>query len=130
MLLDTSRLLCYQDANETRHADAVTYFESAGPKITHSYVLAEYVALSHARNYSRPKTLRFLTDLVDRGDVEVVWIDELQHRAAMRYLQSRLDKSYSLCDALSFLLMQERSVRDALTTDHHFEQAGLHRLLA
>jgi predicted nucleic acid-binding protein len=47
----------------------------------------------------------------------------------MSLLQSRLDKDWSLCDAVSFVLMQQRGVTEALTTDHHFEQAGFVRLL-
>lgn len=51
------------------------------------------------------------------------------HRVAMRLLTTQLDKSYSLCDAISFVVMRERGVTDALSTDRHFEQAGFKRLL-
>lgn len=47
----------------------------------------------------------------------------------MFLLESRLDKTWSLCDAVSFVVMQTHDVKDALTTDRHFEQAGLVRLL-
>lgn len=48
---------------------------------------------------------------------------------ALALLLARLDKSYSMCDAVSFVLMRERHVHDALTTDHHFDQEGFRRLL-
>jgi predicted nucleic acid-binding protein len=47
----------------------------------------------------------------------------------MTLLRAQPDKNYSLCDAVSFLLMRTRGIQDALTTDHHFEQAGFRRLL-
>jgi predicted nucleic acid-binding protein len=48
----------------------------------------------------------------------------------MDLLNARMDKDYSLCDAVSFLVMRERGITAALTTDHHFEQEGFVRLLA
>ncbi len=44
-------------------------------------------------------------------------------------LKSRPDKEWSLVDAASFVVMRERGIHEALTTDHHFEQAGFARLL-
>jgi predicted nucleic acid-binding protein len=44
-------------------------------------------------------------------------------------LSDRQDKTYSLCDAVSFVLMRQRKMTDALTTDRHFEQEGFVRLL-
>jgi len=129
MLLDTSGLLCYFDESETRYQDAVTFFDLAPNKLTHSYVLAEFVPLCLVRGMNRLKTLTFLSELTDNPLVEVVWVDEALHRGAQSYLQSRLDKQYSLCDAISFLLMQQHGLTEALTTDHHFEQAGFQRLL-
>ena len=129
MLLDTSGLFCLSNSDDAQFANAVTLFEAAHSKMTHSYVLAEYVPLCQVRGLRRRDTLTFLSDLTDNPLVEVVWVDEALHRAAQSYLESRLDKRYSLCDAISFLLMQEYGIAEALTTDHHFEQAGFQRLL-
>jgi predicted nucleic acid-binding protein len=41
----------------------------------------------------------------------------------------RPDKTWGLTDCISFALMQERNIRDALTADRHFEQAGFVALL-
>jgi predicted nucleic acid-binding protein len=73
--------------------------------------------------------LDFLCDLTDGPAAEVVFVDERLHRAAVELLRSRPDKAWSLCDSVSFILMGERGLTDALTTDRHFEQAGFRRLL-
>ena len=70
-----------------------------------------------------------MSDLLNNPKIEVVWVDETLHQAAVALLQSRPDKTYSLYDAVSFLLMQQYGITDALTTDHHFEQEGFARLL-
>ena len=41
----------------------------------------------------------------------------------------RLDKDWSLTDCISFVVMRERGIAEALTADHHFEQAGFTILL-
>ena len=43
--------------------------------------------------------------------------------------RERQDKEWSLTDCISFLVMKERNISEALTTDAHFEQAGFKALL-
>lgn len=54
---------------------------------------------------------------------------ELMHRGIELY-EARSDKDWSLTDCTSFIVMQDRGLTDALTGDHHFEQAGFRPLLA
>jgi predicted nucleic acid-binding protein len=129
MFLDTSGLLCFHHRAEPQHADAVRFFQSASRRLTHSYVLAEFVALAQARKLPRLPALSFVADFQDNSAVEVIYVSETQHRAALQFLQDRPDKPWSLCDAVSFLLMAQEGILEALTTDHHFEQAGFVRLL-
>lgn len=129
MLLDTSGLLCFFDATDWRHADASAFFQSADVRLTHSYVLAEFVPLCQARGLNRIKTLEFVDALMKNPLIEIVWINQRLHQNAFALLQNRIDKSYSLCDAVSFVLMRERQIIEALTTDKHFEQEGFVKLL-
>lgn len=87
------------------------------------------VALANARRFPRSSILTFVIDLLDNPDIEMVWINESLYRKAIDLLMIRQDKSYSLCDSISFILMRERSINEALTTDRHFEQEGFIRLL-
>jgi uncharacterized protein len=129
MLFDTSGLLCLFHQAEPFHMEARSAYQSSQIRLTHGYVLAEFVALAQARRLPRLPALAFVSDLVANPDIETVWIDDLLHQKAMALLRRRLDKTYSLCDAVSFVLMAERSMSEALTTDRHFEQEGFRRLL-
>ena len=129
MLLDTSGLLCLHNRAEPLHMDARTLYHAAHIRVTHSYVLAEFVALAHARRLPRMAALTFMSDLVENLDIDTIWVDDALHREAMALLMARPDKTYSLCDAVSFVLMRQRHITEALTTDRHFEQEGFQRLL-
>lgn len=129
MLLDTSGLMCLLDKRETRHGRATDLYNSALRLICHNYVLAEFVALTIARGVPRPAALQFMDAIARSGEIEVFWVDKELHERALQLLSQRMDKAWSLCDAASFVVMEDQGVSEALTTDHNFEQAGFTRLL-
>jgi uncharacterized protein len=129
MFLDTSGLLCLHDSRNALHENAVQAMRHGHRFFTHNYVLAELAALASARGLPRRPTLDYLRDLLGNPSIEVLWIDRSIHMAGLDLLYRRTDKTYSLCDAVSFLQMRERGIAEALTTDHHFEQEGFVQLL-
>ena len=52
----------------------------------------------------------------------MIFLDTAMHK-------ERSDKSWSLTDCISFVVMGEHGITDALTGDRHFEQAGFRALL-
>ncbi len=92
LFLDTSGLLCAHDETDFRHEKAVEYFRSARRFVTTNYVLAEFVPLSQSRGYDRAESLTYIRDLLFLPRLELVWIDETRHQAAMKLLENRLDK--------------------------------------
>ena len=129
MLLDTSGLLICFDVSSDEHARAFELFTNSPTLLTHSGVLFEFVPLCRSRRMDVARATVFLMDLLDDPAVEAVWTDRALYCAALELLEARRDKRYSLCDAVSFLLMRERGLTEALTTDRHFEQEGFVRLL-
>ena len=117
------------DKAEKHHAQVNEVYRQSRLRLTTNYVLTEYVALALARGLSREKIVTFSGEVLDDETVEIVWVDEELHAKAVGLLRERQDKTYSLCDAVSFVLMRERAITDALTTDKHFEQESFTRLL-
>lgn len=98
------------------------------PLVTTAWVLTE-VADALARPETRSSFEHLLTALEASPDVEIIPpTNDLFHRAAKLY-SSRTDKAWSLTDCISFVVMTDEGVADALTGDRHFEQAGFNLLL-
>jgi uncharacterized protein len=129
MLLDTSGLLALIDAREPQHQKARDEYRRASQRLTHGFVLAELVALGNARGLPSGTVLQFLTHLLANPRIEVVWADEALASQALAMLTARQGRNYSLCDAVSFIVMRTRNMQDALSTDQHFADEGFQRLL-
>lgn len=98
------------------------------PVVTTAWVLTEVGDAMAAPRQRSP-----FVDLVDdlRVDPEVEIVPptaELFHRGIVLF-KDRPDKHWSLTDCISFVVMRERGLADALTADHHYEQAGFQALL-
>lgn len=63
-------------------------------------------------------------ELRDSCDVDVIELAAVQFWNAVDFYNSRPDQEWGLVDCASFQLMQARNIREALTNDHHFTQAG------
>jgi len=95
---------------------------------TTEYVLIE-LGNGLARSGDRPLFLSLLATV--RADPATTIIPsghEVFERGVNLYAQ-RMDKDWSVTDCVSFVIMRERGIIEALTADHHFEQAGFRILL-
>lgn len=61
--------------------------------------------------------------------VSIVPMDQELFDRGVALYGERLDKEWSVTDCISFIVMREQGVTDALTGDHHFEQVGFTALL-
>ena len=118
------------NAHDCLHERAVRYAaEGVRPILTTAWVLAE-IADGLCHHTVRQTAVRLFETLGTAADVEIVPPTlELFHRGFERYRQ-RHDKDWSLTDCISFIVMEERGITEALTSDHHFQQAGFVTLLS
>ncbi len=120
---DTSYFIAAIVPNDVAHGRAKALDNQSLQLVTSAWVMSELAAyLAAPRN--RPLFNRLLASL--RASHSVVLIpatQELFDRGAELYA-AREDKAWSLVDCISFVVMQLENLTDALTTDHHFTQAG------
>jgi predicted nucleic acid-binding protein len=62
-------------------------------------------------------------------DVSVIACTEQLFQEGLDLYERRPDKDWSLTDCISFVVMKKAGISDALTGDHHFEQAGFTAIL-
>jgi predicted nucleic acid-binding protein len=134
LFADTSGWGHLVDPTQPFHTQAAALYRAArqqGRKvITTNYVLVELVALlTSPLRIPRSTTIAFIDGVKTSPYVEVVHVDAVLDGEAWQLLRSRPDKEWSLVDCASFVLMTRRGILEALTTDHHFEQAGFVRFL-
>ncbi len=122
------------DSTQAYHSLAATLYRRArqqGQKVvTTNYVIVELVALlTSPLRVPRPTAIAFIEGLKTSPFIEIVHVDAKLDEASWQLLKSRQDKEWSLVDCASFVVMQQRGIYKALTSDQHFEQAGFVRLL-
>ena len=126
---DTAFLVALVNPRDQYHARAAELnAELESPLVTTAWVLLEFAnAVSASR--SRVQFERVLNGLRSAENVEIIAPDAgLFDRGCQLYI-TRTDKDWSLTDCISFVVMGERNLTDALTADRHFEQAGFNALL-
>ena len=97
--------------------------------VTTNYVLSELITLFIRLRVPRAKGLNYIKALHSVDWIEIIHVDKSLDEKAWELLADRLDKQWSLVDAVSFVIMQDRGITEALTEDHHFEQANFECLL-
>jgi len=132
VFVDTSGLYALVDRKDAHHATARAVVERllrAGRRLVATdYVLAETVNLANARSGTRV-AIRVLDLIEQSAGIRIEWIGTSRFDITKVFFRRYADHSYSFTDCTSFVLMRELKLSQALTTDHHFSQAGFETLL-
>src|SRR5262249_1251980 len=122
---DTFVWLALVNSDDAWHSRVKFFLDSyAGRLLTTEWVLTELADALAGSELGRREFVSLLSDVEKGGDVTIVGSDTRLFHDAVDLYQRGLDKQWSLTDCTSFIVMERAGLRDALTGDHHFEQAG------
>jgi predicted nucleic acid-binding protein len=121
---DTFALIAWLNSRDNAHAVVTAYLDGfTGRLVTTEWVLME-LADALSAPAARSTAVAFLKAVRADPLFEVVGYGPDVYRAGFDLFAARSDKAWSLTDCISFSVMTERGLSEALTADHHFEQAG------
>jgi predicted nucleic acid-binding protein len=128
----TSGWIALLNATDRLHAKAnAAWLELANSG--HRFVVTDWVIAETgnglARRLAKQKFADVVTQFLEAPSVEVVNIDRALLIRALRDYASFTDKSWGLVDCASFVIMRERGIAEAFTSDRDFVQAGFKCLL-
>ena len=126
---DTFFFFALLDEGDEAHSRAVAVIRGLeSDLLTTPWVLTE-VADGLAAPGRRTRFVELLRFLRSHKHVVIVPADQDTFDRGVDLYAQRPDKDWSLTDCMSFVVMQQHGITDALTADRHFEQAGFNTLL-
>jgi predicted nucleic acid-binding protein len=121
---DTYALLAWLNPRDDAHALVAAYLDGfTGRLVTTEWVLVELADALSAPE-ARPTVVAFLRAVRSDPQFDVVGYLPATYQAGFDLFAARADKAWSLTDCISFEVMRQRGLFEALTADHHFQQAG------
>ena len=123
VLWDSSAILALLDADDADHARAVSVARQIASEERPSFITNYIEAEAHAlllRKLGRAIARQWLL----MGGLPIVRALPAEEEGAKEILARYTDKDWTLCDAISFAVLEARHIARAFTFDHHFRQYG------
>lgn len=128
VLWDSSAILALIDAEDADHKNAVSVAEAIARERRPSFITNYLEAETHAlllRKLGRALARQWLLS----APLPVLRVRPDEEDRAREIIARYSDKDWSLCDAISFSVMESRRVRTAFSFDRHFQQYGRFRVI-
>jgi hypothetical protein len=132
VFLDTSFVIALSsvtDQNHVRTVELAHRIEADRTRLVTTQAILLEIGNSLSKHKYRAAAIQLLESLENDPNVEVVLLTSTLYASAFNLFKQREDKEWGLVDCISFIVMQDRGITDALTTDIHFQQVGFRALL-
>lgn len=132
IFLDTSFAIAIVSPRDQLHKkaniwlDKIEDFET--PIVTTQAVFLE-IGNALSKTAFRQVGIGILNHYENDPKTTIISLTDDLYKTAFELFSNRTDKEWGLVDCISFVVMQEREITEALTADEHFIQAGFRALL-
>lgn len=132
VFLDTAYAIALASPKDRYHARAIEladHLESTGTRMITTQAVILEIGNALSKKSHRAAAVQLLESLNSDQQVDTTSITEVLYKRGFGLFRERPDKEWGLTDCISFVVMEDRRVTDALTADEHFIQAGFKALL-
>ena len=132
IFLDAAYAIALSVPKDMYHSKAVSLaeeLESSKIRLITSHAVMLEIGNALSKNKYRYAGVQLLKAIEDDPNITIVSISESLYSESFRLYSERADKEWGLTDCISFIIMRNRKITEALTTDEHFRQAGFRALL-
>jgi predicted nucleic acid-binding protein len=134
VFVDTSGFYALIDGDDQHHELANEVFYRAEHEkwrlvASNAVVFETHALLLNRLRPGREIALTFL-DSIAKDPYQVARASRADEQKAIAVIRAHRDKSYSLCDALSFVIMERLRIRDAISFDQDFRSYGRFAVLS
>jgi uncharacterized protein len=128
IFVDTSGWLALADRHDRDHGRTLEFGRRIGrgefgKQVTTNYVATETLTMVR-RRLGVAAAVSLAKMFAESDEIRVFWIEPVHHEEAVRLMAAHADKEWSLTDCTSFVVMRALEIRQALSLDDHFTQAG------
>lgn len=128
VFVDTSGFFALRTPDDRFHEPAKALFEDANTErwmlVTTNAVVIETYSLFLSRLRDGRREAIALLDMISGDRYRVERIRVADEKRAITLVRAHDDKTYSLCDALSFVVMERLHIKEAIAFDRHFRAYG------
>ena len=132
VFLDTSYAVALSARNDENHQRALELadeLEASGRYIVTTRAVLLEIGNALAKVRYREAAVRLLSALENDPKVEIIAASDDLYQRAFEIYRERPDKEWGLIDCMSFVILNDQGITQALTADKHFQQAGFQALL-
>lgn len=127
IFIDTGFIIALETSDDQHHESARKCWHnmlvSKPSFFTTTYIIDEVATFFNSRN-RHSKAVETVDCLMNSPSVNFIHVEKALFYEGWQYFRQHDDKSYSLTDCISFIVMNKFGIWKALTFDKHFEQAG------